>query len=54
MRVPLESVNFYVKVPKAGGKIVEVTVGLRKGYDKVPNKGHINLFQNLVMLYTKR
>jgi hypothetical protein len=33
MIVPLESIPFYVKVPKSGEKKFEVTVGLRKGYD---------------------
>jgi hypothetical protein len=32
MRVPLESIHFYVKVSKTGGKNFEVTVGLRKSH----------------------
>jgi hypothetical protein len=31
--VPLESILFYVKGPKTGDKVVEVTIGMRKGYD---------------------
>jgi hypothetical protein len=33
IRVPLESILFYVKGPKTGDKVVEVTIGMRKGYD---------------------
>jgi hypothetical protein len=28
---PMESIHVFVKVPKTGEKIVEVTIGLRKG-----------------------
>jgi hypothetical protein len=31
--VPLEFIHFYVKTPKIGEKIFEVTDGLRKGHD---------------------
>jgi hypothetical protein len=29
----LESIHFYVKVPKTGGTKFKVTIGLRKGHD---------------------
>jgi hypothetical protein len=31
MRIPLESIHFYVKVLKTGQNMDEVTVGLREG-----------------------
>jgi hypothetical protein len=54
MKIVLESVHLYEKVPKTGEKILEVTAGLRKSHDlAVRHLLKVNkIVENLVMPHT--